>query len=425
MTYPSAQAILALERDRAELLTLRVTHQATLAEINKAKTLPAFQLSAASSLGTGITTLTTFLSEIPTALPNLLEPSTRTITPIIAWATTNLNTKRVAEQERDKLTEERKTILRASVDFGTGVTELRKKFERQGAPEGLAEILPALDQDFEDLSTKRVKLTNDLRDSRELHDKETNRRIELEKKNSDLLEQVKKLQKTVETAEKDRTTSEDDLHDIRTALEEIFGEDEKTWPNGESIKKAWTKHLGKDSEKEIQYQTETSRLLEQIKEHKNCPKPEDHEDLKNLQQHIQELKDKECPKPKEHKDISILQNKITEYRNTTVEAGVALQTSINKNTKLTQELENCFSLLPGVTNFEHLSSAIHGLQRTEEHATNLVGDLQATLFSWENIGLILVPNQDGIPPSIEEAYLRVTQLINAFVGSHQTQPPPQ
>jgi len=417
INQPTDAQINALKEDRIKLTLLR-------AEIQKAQTLPNFELSASATLGTGIATISEFLKELPTELPTLLEPSTRVLTPIIAWGTHNLNTKRVTEKKRDELVEERKLILRTSKDFGKGVTELRKKFEREGTPTSLSEILPALEQDFEETHSKRIKIENDLRDSRDLHDKETNRRIELEKENKDLLDQVQTLQKTVETAQKEREDSEDELQDLREALETIFGEDKKNWPNGKSIKTAWQKHLKEDSEAKTQHQSETEKLLKQINTLTggNCPKPSEHQEIATLRKEVRELRTSTCPKPSDHQNIKELEKKNVEYRSTTVEAGVALQTSINKNAELQKELENCFSLLPNVTSFAQLSSAVHGLQNTEDHATNLVGELQANLFDWEDIGLILVPNKDGIPPSIADANIRVTQLINAFVGSNLTRP---
>jgi len=414
---PTDAQINALKEDRIKLADIR-------AEIQKAKTLPAFELPASSTLGNGVKTISEFLKELPAELPTLLEPSHRTLTAIIAWGNHNLETKRTTERKRDELAEERKIILRTSIDFGKGVTELRKKFEREGTPTSLSEILPALEQDFEETHSKRLKTENDLRDSRELHDRETNRRIELEKENNKLLEQIQALQKTVETTQKEREDSEDELQDVREALEEIFGEDKKQWPNGESIKRAWQKHQKEDLEKKTQHQKETEKLLKQISTltEGNCPKPSEHQEITTLQKEIKELQTTTCPKPQDHQDIKDLKKKNTEYRSTTVEAGVALQTAINKNTALQQELEKCFSLLPGVTTFEQLSSAIHGLQNTEDHATNLVGELQATLFDWEDIGLILVPTADGRPPSIADVNIRVTQLINAFVGSNLTRP---
>lgn len=77
----------------------------------------------------------------------------------------------------------------------------------------------------------------------------------------------------------------------------------------------------------------------------------------------------------------------------------------------TQETQ---ALLPGVKNLEQLQSAIKGKIQTESHADQLAGELQASLFEWENVGLALLSTKDGRPPTALEAQKQADNVVQAF-----------
>jgi hypothetical protein len=89
--------------------------------------------------------------------------------------------------------------------------------------------------------------------------------------------------------------------------------------------------------------------------------------------------------------------------------------------KLTQDYnhlidqgQETLELLPNCENIEQFHSAVKGLIQREHHADQLAGDNQAIIFEWENVGLDLLPNKDGIPPTALEAQIAVKQLINSL-----------
>lgn len=46
-----------------------------------------------------------------------------------------------------------------------------------------------------------------------------------------------------------------------------------------------------------------------------------------------------------------------------------------------------------------------------------MGELQAALIEWENVGLLLLPSKDGAPPTALEAQVQTQNLINALAAS--------
>lgn len=46
-----------------------------------------------------------------------------------------------------------------------------------------------------------------------------------------------------------------------------------------------------------------------------------------------------------------------------------------------------------------------------------MGELQAALIEWENVGLLLLPSEDGAPPTALEAQVQTQNLINALAAS--------
>ena len=83
-------------------------------------------------------------------------------------------------------------------------------------------------------------------------------------------------------------------------------------------------------------------------------------------------------------------------------------------TQLQQQFQETQKLLPGVTNPEQLRSAIKGKIQTESHSDQLVGELQASLLEWENVGLALLATKDGRPPTPLEAQQQADNVVRAF-----------
>jgi hypothetical protein len=97
---------------------------------------------------------------------------------------------------------------------------------------------------------------------------------------------------------------------------------------------------------------------------------------------------------------------IQNYR-TTIEAQHKLE-------ELQREVQNTIAHLPNVKTIHEARTAIKGLIQAEKHSDALVGELQASLINWENVGLALLKSQEGKPPTPLEAEQQADHLVEAL-----------
>lgn len=147
-----------------------------------------------------------------------------------------------------------------------------------------------------------------------------------------------------------------------------------------------------------------------------APKHKDTKELRKLEKQNRELS-KEIEDAKKQIKTTLADHQ--ELRGTTASAGAALQKAINDKESLIEDLHNLFKLLPGVQNLHHCKEAIKGLQQTEKHSDQLVGELQNALLEWENLGLLLLPSEDGTPPGPLDCQIQAQNLINALAAAVQ------
>jgi hypothetical protein len=151
---------------------------------------------------------------------------------------------------------------------------------------------------------------------------------------------------------------------------------------------------------------ETQRLSVQPREqplHKNPLQSQ----LNQLQTQLRESSEK----------IQLLDEANDELRESLTLAKDTLEASTLEKQGIIQDCQKLLDLLPGTTTLDELAQAIQGLKQTESHSDQLVGENQALLFEWENLGLDLVPNPEGIPPTPQTASIALKNLISAFAAS--------
>jgi hypothetical protein len=125
---------------------------------------------------------------------------------------------------------------------------------------------------------------------------------------------------------------------------------------------------------------------------------------------------------REDLDLSVRQHKILaqeqsdlikELRGVAVAAGVSLQTAINERDSWIEAARDC-SLNPDRTDSispDILRNVVNRLRSSDSHNEELVYSTQQILFEWENIGLLLCPNDRDIPPQPAEFRQAVLDLI--------------
>jgi hypothetical protein len=115
-------------------------------------------------------------------------------------------------------------------------------------------------------------------------------------------------------------------------------------------------------------------------------------------------------------DSEIVKNiqELVQEHNQLLQNYKAIQGANEELQSLRRDIQNTIAHLPGVKTLDEARGAIKGLRQSEARSDAIVGELEATLINWENVGLALLKSEDGRPPTPFQAEKQADHLVQAL-----------